>query len=138
MKEKFEEWNDKYFDRSSDKKTKSRVKWTIPGYMTAKNTEHTETRQARKQREMKELESFKQSEFGEPEEDNAQEFIEPALVTKIYSELGIDQQTTERAIKGAMLMNELMNYTEKAHTTEHYQKKSLGQVLNAVRQLNLR
>ena len=46
--------------------------------------------------------------------------IDEALVDKIYNELGIDQQTKDRAIKGAMEMNKLMMYTEKACITEHY------------------
>ena len=59
-------------------------------------------------------------------------------MNKIYEELGVDRKTTERAMKGAKLLNKAMMLTAKASLTEHYQKKSLHQILKETYALNLR
>ena len=48
------------------------------------------------------------------------EFIDPAVVEKIYNELGVNKDTTQMALKGARELNKLMRLTDKVMLTEHY------------------
>ena len=80
--------------------------------MRRETEEQKEERLKHKERELKQDEALVKLEFDD-EDEQSNEFIDPVLVQKIYNELGLDQNSIQRAMKGVRELNNAIIMTEK-------------------------